>query len=118
MSAASRATSARERANIAAAKIRAAQTRAQDFFDCFEMGDADAVVALLLKKAKRDARIMAYAISARWVDLTGAHVVCDGKPWDVIRHVQGIGLVLRTFNREITREASFAEVRVLDRGWA
>ena len=47
MTAAIRARSARERATIAAAFIRRGSTGSRAFADCFEMGDGEAVMALL-----------------------------------------------------------------------
>jgi hypothetical protein len=66
MSQATRATSARARANIAAAKIREGQTDSRTFDDCFEMGDGDIVVAYLMGKATYDGRIGAMAIRCGW----------------------------------------------------
>jgi hypothetical protein len=47
MSAAIRASSARERAIIAAQYIRRGATDSRGFDNCFEMGDGDAVMAFL-----------------------------------------------------------------------
>lgn len=66
MSQATRATSTRARANIAAAYIRRGSTQSRAFDDCFEMGDGDGVVAYLLAKAVTDTRIAAFAQRAGW----------------------------------------------------
>lgn len=59
MSAAIRATTARERANIAARFIRGCSTDGRAFSDCFEMGDGDEVLRLLLEKGDRNLAFMA-----------------------------------------------------------
>ena len=66
MSQATRATSARQRANIAAAKIRTGHTDSRTFDDCFEMGDGDIVVAYLMEKAKYDDRIFNMVVRCGW----------------------------------------------------
>lgn len=60
MSAATRATTPAQRANIAAAMIRKGTTNAcggRAFDGCFEMGDGAQVVAYLVAKAVTDPRI-------------------------------------------------------------
>ena len=53
MSAATRATTAKERARIAAGFIRRSSTTGRAFSDCFEMGDGDEVKRLLLEMGER-----------------------------------------------------------------
>lgn len=71
MGAATRAKSARERANIAAQMIRAGRTHTRAFDDCFEMYDGDAVRTYLLAKAVTDPRIRAFAERCRWYSTEG-----------------------------------------------
>ena len=66
MSRAIQATTARERANIAAAYIRRGITHTREFGNCFEMYDGDAVVFYLLRKGEKDARILAFAERCGW----------------------------------------------------
>lgn len=66
MSEATRTTSARERATIAARYIRRGRTNGRAFDDCFEMGDGDAVVRALLERVPKDDRIKAFADRCGW----------------------------------------------------
>ena len=58
MSAAIRAKSARARANIACRFIRAGSTSGRAFSDCFEMGDGDEVLTIIIERAKRDTALL------------------------------------------------------------
>ncbi len=58
MTAAIRATTANERATIAAAYIRRGATNSRGFDNCFEMGDGDEVIRIL--RTKRSAAVRAY----------------------------------------------------------
>ena len=63
MSAASKATTARQRANIAAQMIKKQNHFYRAFDDCFEMGDGAEVLQLLVEKAKTDRRLALEIIS-------------------------------------------------------
>lgn len=70
MSQATRATSARQRATIAARYIRAGQTSGRALADCFEMWDGSGVVGHLVKRAETCPKIRDYATRAGWLPLT------------------------------------------------
>ena len=54
MSAAISATTARERARIAAAFIQRGSKQNRGFCNCFEMGDGDEVIRLLVERARKN----------------------------------------------------------------
>lgn len=66
MNEAYRATSAKERATIAARYIRAGKLDGRAFFSCFEQGDGWAVARHLM--ARNCPKINAYAERARWAE--------------------------------------------------
>lgn len=72
MSAATRATTARERAAIAADLIRRGRTQSRSFFSCFEMFDGDEVLRIL--RTKRSPAVQAYCEKVRglWDSEKGA----------------------------------------------
>ena len=57
MSMATRATSARQRATIAANMIKKNQEFGRAFDDCFEMCDGDEVMEWIIVKARKDAKL-------------------------------------------------------------
>lgn len=57
MSAATRASCAKERAQIAAAFIRSGRTPTRALDDCLEMGDGEEVVRILREMAKRSPKL-------------------------------------------------------------
>lgn len=54
MSAATRAKTAKERATIAIQMIKHTANKGRAFDDCFEMGDGDAVVTEIIRRAEKD----------------------------------------------------------------
>ncbi len=67
MSRAIDAKSTSARATIAIRKMKAHQTSARSFSDCFEMGDGDDVIREILRRAETDPEIeRAYPHVAEW----------------------------------------------------
>lgn len=117
MSAATKATSAKKRATIAAGFIRRGATDSRAFADCFEMGDADAVIAALMSKEDHDGKIATYAMRAGWLDMVGGHITAPTYhfgPLEVVHHDGGT-LTARTFDRSKAFRINVREASALSR---
>lgn len=67
MTSAITAKSAKERASIAIALIKARRTSQRSFFNCFEMNDGDDVIKEIVRRAEKDPEIeAAYPHVAEW----------------------------------------------------
>jgi len=78
VSAATRAKSARERANIAARFIRRGSKGSRAFADCFEMGDGDEVAKILVQKAQTDKRLANFCVYHSFGTPEQVQALCEG----------------------------------------